>query len=70
MSLTSPYESVFEKPKAIKQARSYLVDIYLDWWNNYLSLEKFAEHNGLRDTEASQLLQLAKIVFESNHPEE
>lgn len=62
-------ESVFKKPEPIKQARQYLIDIYLDWRNNYLSIEKFAEHNGLHYTHASQLLQLAQTVFETNDPE-
>ena len=61
--------SVFKKPEPIKQARQYLIDIYLDWRNNYLSIEKFAEDNGLHYTQASKLLQLGAEVFESEHPE-
>jgi hypothetical protein len=53
----------------MKQARDYLTEIYLDWVNNYLTIEKFAEHNGLTDEQAITLLHLAKITFESKHPD-
>jgi hypothetical protein len=49
--------------------RTTLINIYLDFRNNYLTIEKYAEHNGLHTNEAIELLKLAKIVFNSNHPE-
>jgi hypothetical protein len=42
---------------------------YLDWVNNYLSVELFAEHRGLTVPEAQMLMALAKSCFENNHPE-
>ena len=42
---------------------------YLDWRNNYLTVEKFAIHRGLRVAEAQLLIDLAKSCFELNHPE-
>lgn len=52
------------------QARDYLAAIYLDWLNNYVSVEKFAEHNGLSVAQAMPLINLARDVFDSKHPDE
>jgi hypothetical protein len=43
--------------------------VYLDWVNNYLTIEKFAEHYGLHINEAESLINLSKTIFENNHPE-
>ena len=50
-------------------ARTYLQAVYLDWVNNYLTVEKFAEHNGLTEDQANALISLAGLVFNSPHPE-
>lgn len=49
-----------------KTAERILVDIYLDWVNNYLTVEKFAAANGLTEYEANQLISLARHV--TNRP--
>ena len=49
--------------------RQTLLDLYLDWVNNYLTIAVFAEHRGLTVTEATALLRVAKSCFENNHPE-
>ena len=54
----------------MKQVRDYILEIYVDWVNNYLSIEKFAEHNGLTNEQAKQFLGLAQSIFDSKHPEE
>lgn len=41
-----------------------LQDIYLDYVNNYLTQEKFAEHNDLDLVQANALLRLAEEVHE------
>lgn len=46
-----------------------LIDIYLDFWNNYLTVERYAECNGLHNDEAEALISLARKVFNTNHPE-
>lgn len=33
-----------------------LIDIYLDWVNNYLTISKWAEHNGMTTKEATKFL--------------
>lgn len=49
--------------------RDYLNSVYLDYFNNYLTVDKFAEHNGLTYSEALELLKVAKSCHENPHPE-
>jgi hypothetical protein len=50
--------------------RDQLIKIYLDYVNNYLTIEKFAEHSGLHFDQAESLLALARAVFNSEHPDQ
>lgn len=49
--------------------REQLINDYLDFVNNYLTVSLFAEHRGLTEGQARILLELAKTVFDSPHPE-
>ena len=49
--------------------RQNLIDIYLDFVNNFLTVDFFAEHYGLTYNQAFKLLEVARSVLESNHPE-
>jgi hypothetical protein len=49
--------------------RQELINVYLDWKNNFLTIAGFAEYYGLHDTEAYELINLARKCFENNHPE-
>ena len=42
----------------------FLQDIFLDWINNYLTVEVFAEHNELTINEATILIELGRSVHE------
>jgi hypothetical protein len=44
--------------------RDTLADLYLDWVNNFLTIEVFAEYYGLSDSDAKELLVLAKKCHE------
>jgi hypothetical protein len=44
--------------------RDTLADLYLDWVNNFLTIEKFSEYYGLDEDDAKQLLVLAKKCHE------
>ena len=48
--------------------RKILIDVYLDYKNNYLTIERYAECNGLWPNEAFELIQLARSVYLSDHP--
>lgn len=56
-------------PALTPDARTYMRAAYLDYFNHYLTAEKFAEHNGLTLGQARALLAVAKDVHESPHPE-
>lgn len=49
--------------------RDILIETYLDRINNYLTDAKYAEHNGLTERQATELLALALQVWQSPHPE-
>lgn len=60
----------FSEPREIKmEACEALAAIYLDYFNNYLTVEKFAEHNGLHENEAETLINLGREVANRPHPE-
>ena len=44
--------------------RDYLADLYLDWINNFLTIERFSEYYGLDEDDAKDLLKLAKKCHE------
>ena len=50
-------------------SRKQLIDDYLDFVNNYLSVSLFAEHRGLTEGQARLLLDLGKMVFNSRDGE-
>ena len=52
-----------------KSWRGLLAQLYIDWHNNYLSAEKFGEHNGLSKEHAEALVSLAREVYNSKHPD-
>lgn len=49
--------------------REYMIAAYLDYCNNYLTVDKWAEDNGLTHDEAKAFLQLAMIVADHGHPD-
>lgn len=49
--------------------RDKLIEIWLDWVNNYLTVTYYAEANGLTVQQAKDLLHLAANVYNSKHPE-
>ena len=48
----------------MKQANKYLREAYLDFFNNYLTVEKWAEHNEIHPTDARRLLSMGKHYHE------
>ncbi len=52
-----------------KQWREKLIELYIEWVNDYASPEKFAEHNGLTDDEGRELIALCRKVAGHGHPE-
>lgn len=52
-----------------KEAREILIDIYLDYLNNYITHRGYANQNGLTVEEAWELIELARKVYYHKHPE-
>lgn len=50
--------------------RDKLLNDYLDYVNNYLTIDKFAEHRGLYVHEAQLLIEVLQSCFKLTHPEE
>lgn len=53
----------------MKPVRDYMQAVLLDWTNNYLTVEKFAEHNGINEQQALAFLKLAREIDATPHPE-
>lgn len=49
--------------------RETLISVYLEYVNDYLTVEKYAEIHGLTNGQASILISLARQVANSDHPE-
>ena len=43
-----------------------LRDLFLDWFNNYLTVEKFAEHRELSVLDAKRFIELGRTIHENN----
>ena len=43
-----------------------LRDLFLDWFNNYLTVETFAEHTGLSVADARERIEQGRIIHENN----
>lgn len=47
-------------------AKMTLEEIYLDWINNFLSIQCFADHYGISDDDAKQLIETCRNIFRNN----
>lgn len=54
----------------MRELRDIILERYVDFINNYLTINKFAEHNGLTVKQATAFLDLAQDIFDSKHTEE
>tara|TARA_R110002167_G_scaffold363069_1_gene582813 strand:+ start:366 stop:554 length:189 start_codon:yes stop_codon:yes gene_type:complete len=39
-----------------------VIDFYLDWFNNYLTIDKIAEHHGLDVDDAKALISMGRYM--------
>ena len=44
----------------LEQSDEFIINMHLDWVNNFLSLEKFAEHYGLTELDANYIIELGR----------
>jgi hypothetical protein len=45
--------------------RNYLIDLYLEFRNNYLTVSLFSEHLGMTEEQGKQLIDLGRNLFNS-----
>ena len=50
-------------------SREQLIAVWQDWKNNFLTIGGFADHYGLYDDEAEELIDLARRAANRPHPE-
>jgi len=48
----------------MKNANQFLREMFLDYFNNYLTVALFAEHNELSVTEATSLIEMGRNLHE------
>ena len=48
----------------MKTFRTELKELYLDWFNNYLTVGKFAEHHGMQEEDMDKLIDLGRHYHE------
>ena len=47
-------------------ANKYFRTAYLDYFNNYLTIEKYAEHNGISTADAKKLIDAGRKYHEKH----
>lgn len=63
------FEKVTAPPPEYITGRKALNNLYLEFVNNYVTIEKFAEHNGLTTDQGQRLIDLAREIHNTPHPE-
>ena len=52
--------------KMSKSANEYLVELYLDWVNNFVSVGGFAEYHNISHEDAVTLIDIGEELHEKN----
>jgi len=47
--------------------RNYLIEQYLDFRNNYLTIDTFADHQGMTNEQAKALIDLGRDLFNTKN---
>lgn len=50
-------------------SREQLAKAYVEWVNNYLTINAYAEHHGLTYTEADEFIKVARSCYYNPNPE-
>lgn len=52
--------------EATKTLRQQLADLYLEWVNDWITVECFAEYYGLTEEQAKTVIELGRQIHEEN----
>lgn len=44
--------------------RENLIEVYIDWCNNFVTIPAFADYYGLSEEESKQVIELGKKIYE------
>jgi hypothetical protein len=58
---TRHYVSVIHKTSRLK-----IVNLYLDYWNNFLTVSRFAEYYNLPEKKANRVINTGRLIFNKN----
>lgn len=58
-----------EIEKSVKTAGNQFVEYYLDWVNNWLTVDAYSEHHGLTESEALQRIRIGKTIHNRSQTE-
>jgi len=58
-----------EIENSVEIAANQFKEYYLDWLNNFLTVDGYAEHYGLTESQALQRIRIGKTVHNRNHKE-
>lgn len=47
----------------MKTLRDTLIKAYLSYWNDYITVEKFARDNNIDDDMAAQIIKIGKALY-------
>lgn len=50
----------------MEQNAQRVIELYLDWFNNFLSIEAFASHHGFSIYQANMIIQLGRDISNVN----
>lgn len=50
---------------AVEKTGTYFQNLYLDYFNNFLTLDCFAEHYGMTRKKAEQAIRIGRVVHET-----
>ena len=50
--------------------KDFLIEIYLDYANNYLTIEKFAEHQELNVKDIEYFINLGRKIYNNEYEKE
>lgn len=66
MSLIGMKQRHFVTVRGLNMHKQVLLDMFLDYFNNYLTIEKFAEHNEITVDQARALVTVLYDIYEAD----
>jgi len=49
------------KDRASKE--KYFIKMYLEWWNDFLTVSYFADYHGITESSANRIINIARALY-------